>query len=65
MVDSNALAREAGSMLATNMVMVGAAASSLPIDVEVLKSAIGEIFASKGQHVVDVNLKAFKFGQEA
>ncbi len=65
MVDSNALAREAGSMLATNMVMVGAAASSLPIEVEVLKSAIGEIFASKGQHVVDVNLKAFKFGQEA
>ena len=63
MVDSNALAREAGSMLATNMVMVGAASSSLPIGVEVLEAAISEIFAAKGDHVVLVNLKAFRLGR--
>lgn len=65
MVDSNALAREAGSMLATNMVMVGAASSSLPLEEDILEDAIKEVFASKGENVVDVNLKAFRMGREA
>lgn len=65
MVDSDALAREAGSMLATNMVMVGAASSSLPIDAEILQDAIKQIFGRKGEHVVDVNLKAFQLGAAA
>jgi indolepyruvate ferredoxin oxidoreductase beta subunit len=62
MVDSDALAREAGSMLATNMVMVGAAASSLPIETAILEKSISDVFMRKGDHIVDVNLKAFGLG---
>jgi indolepyruvate ferredoxin oxidoreductase beta subunit len=65
MVDSNAHAREAGSMLATNMVMVGASASSLPIDDEILEEVISEMFQRKGDHVVDVNIKAFRLGKSS
>lgn len=65
LVDSNALAREAGSMLATNMVMVGAASSSLPIDDEILEEVIAEMFKRKGDHVVDVNIKAFRLGKSS
>ncbi len=64
-VDSNALAREAGSILATNMVMVGAASAALPIDEGILESAIALIFAAKGDHVVEINLKAFRAGRAA
>jgi len=64
-IDSNALAREAGSMLATNMVMVGAASATLPINDEILEAAIVQIFAAKGDHVVEVNLKAFRAGKAA
>ena len=64
MVDSNSLAREAGSMLATNMVMVGAASKALPIEQEVMEDAIRDIFQRKGDHVVEVNHKAFRLGRE-
>ena len=63
-VDADALAREAGSMLATNMVMVGAASRSLPIDQEVLEEAIKDVFQRKGDHVVEVNHKAFRLGRD-
>ena len=63
-VDSNALAREAGSMLATNMVMVGAASKDLPIEQSILEDSIKEIFQRKGDHVVEVNHKAFRSGRE-
>ena len=65
MVDSEGLAREAGSMLATNMVMVGAASSSLPIDNELIESTISDVFKRKGDHVVEVNIKAFRLGGNA
>lgn len=64
MVESNSLAREAGSMLATNMVMVGAASRSLPIEQETIEDSIRELFQRKGDHVVEVNHKAFRLGRE-
>ena len=64
MVDSNSLAREAGSMLATNMAMVGAASKELPIESEVIEDAIRDIFQRKGDHVVEVNHRAFRLGRE-
>ena len=63
-VDAAALAREAGSIRATNMVMVGAAAGELPVRPESLIQAIRELFAAKGQGVVEANLKAFASGRE-
>lgn len=62
LVDAAKLAKEAGSARATNMVMVGAAASNLPVTKEMLLASIEELFASKGEKVVDINKKAFELG---
>lgn len=65
LIDSHSLAREAGSTLATNMVMIGAASNSLPLQPIALQDAIREVFKRKGDHVVDVNQKAFELGRAA
>ena len=65
LVDGLSLAREAGSTRATNMVMVGAASPSLPLEVSALENAIRDRFESKGVPVVDINLRAFHLGKNA
>jgi len=62
-VHSTKRAKEAGSVKATNMVMVGAAADFLPLSPAVLEEAIRDIFRSKGEDVTDINIKAFRIGQ--
>lgn len=64
-IDSQALAKEAGSTRAQNMVMLGAASLHLVIAEGHLLSFIEELFAPKGGDIVDVNLKAFRLGKEA
>lgn len=64
-IDADELAKVAGSSLSTNMVMIGAASKYLPLKVEELKNAIKSRFASKGDRVVEINLKAFDLGREA
>ncbi len=61
-VDSLALAKEAGSSRATNMVIIGAASSVLPVSLSSLKAAVEQLFSAKGKDVVDVNLRAFDLG---
>ena len=63
-VDSASLAKEAGSSRATNMVIIGAASEKLPVKAETLKEAIKDLFAAKGQDVVDANIKAFDLGRK-
>ena len=62
LVESVALAKEAGNARAVNMVVIGAAASVLPVKAESLKAAISELFAGKGADTVAKNLKAFDLG---
>lgn len=64
LVDSTSIAREAGSVLATNMAMVGAASTALPLELETLEDAIREVFERKGINVVDTNLRALHLGRE-
>jgi indolepyruvate ferredoxin oxidoreductase beta subunit len=64
-VDAKALAQQAGSPRAQNMVLVGAASNSLPMDQEVMLRAIGSIFGRKGDEVVALNRKAFALGRDA
>jgi Pyruvate/2-oxoacid:ferredoxin oxidoreductase gamma subunit len=47
------------------MALVGAASRMLPLKPETIERCIAERFASKGQAVVDMNLKAFQAGREA
>jgi len=64
-VDSEALAKEAGSVRSQNMVMLGAASPDLILSEELLREYIRALFASKGEKLVETNLEAFRLGQEA
>ena len=65
LLDSDRLAREAGSARASNMVIVGAAARFLPVKPETIREFIREVFARKGGKVVETNLDAFEKGRDA
>lgn len=60
---AEAMAEAAGSRRASNMVLIGAAASFLPLETDGLQNAIRETFASKGESIVETNLKAFDAGR--
>ena len=64
LVHSAELAREAGSARASNMVMLGAAARFTGIGPERLEAAIEALFGAKGQEIVDINIRAFRMGQQ-
>ena len=65
LLEAAALAQEAGSPRATNMVMVGAASEFLPVREASLLAAIDELFARKGQEVMAANRAAFALGRRA
>lgn len=65
LLDVDALAKEAGAMRATNMVLLGAASVILGIESSQLEEAITLVFMRKGQAIVDMNIKAFRVGREA
>lgn len=62
-LDAESLAEAAGSRRASNMVLIGAASSFLPLETDGLQNAIRETFASKGESIVETNLKAFDAGR--
>ncbi len=64
LVEAAALARDAGSARAANVVMVGAASVLLPIPAATLEACITEGFAPKGDTVVAINLRAFRSGRQ-
>jgi len=65
LMDTEQLAREAGSLRCSNIVLVGAASSFLPIKTQSLENAIRELFLRKGDKIVEMNLKAFQLGRTA
>ena len=64
-IDSAALAREAGSLKTENIVMIGGASVLLPLEEEVIKDSIGEKLLRKGEKVVTTALKAFDVGRRS
>lgn len=62
-LEAETLAEAAGSRRASNMVLIGAASSFLPLETDGLQNAIRETFASKGESIVETNLKAFDAGR--
>ena len=62
-IDAKALAKEAGTMKAVNMVMVGALSSTMDIKKESIMEAIRDLFAAKGEKVVEANIKAVDLGR--
>jgi indolepyruvate ferredoxin oxidoreductase beta subunit len=65
LVDGDKVARKSGSARAANMVLVGAASRMLPLKPQTLHRCITRRFASKGEAVVALNVRAFNAGREA
>jgi indolepyruvate ferredoxin oxidoreductase beta subunit len=64
-VDSEMLAKEAGTVKAQNIVLLGAAASFLILKEESLLRTIDTLFRGRGPTVLEANLKAFELGKKA
>jgi indolepyruvate ferredoxin oxidoreductase beta subunit len=64
-VDSEALAKEAGTSRAQNTVMLGAAAKFLIVSPDSLLEFIRVLFAPRGERILEPNLKAFELGRRA
>jgi indolepyruvate ferredoxin oxidoreductase beta subunit len=64
-VDSEKLAKEAGSPRAQNMVMLGAASSFLILQEKTLKECIRILFGPRGDKMVEINMKAFELGRSS
>jgi len=63
--DSEKLAKEAGTVKAQNVVLLGAAASFLIIKEESLVRTIEALFRDRGPTVLEANMKAFALGKKA
>jgi len=63
LIDSEAIARMAGSVRAQNMVMLGAASDYIGIDPEEYKHFIAELFAAKGEKIIETNYRALDMGR--
>jgi indolepyruvate ferredoxin oxidoreductase beta subunit len=64
-VDSEKVAKEAGTSKAQNIVMLGAASPFLVLKEESLRSLIEALFKPRGPAMVEANLKAFELGRKA
>lgn len=64
-VDSEKIAKEAGTSKAQNTVMLGAASKHLILKEETLRRFVEALFMARGEHVVQANLKAFELGKIA
>lgn len=62
--DMEAMAKEVASPRSSNMVLLGAASHFIDITSEKIEDAIMNVFSSKGEAIVEANLKAFRVGRE-
>lgn len=62
-IDADTIAKESGSIRAGNIVILGAASPFIDISFESLENAIRNLFARKGEAVVEANLKALRAGR--
>jgi indolepyruvate ferredoxin oxidoreductase beta subunit len=65
LINADALAKSAGSVRASNIVMVGAASGFLAFDPEELEAAVTRMFERKGEKIVSINRTAFRYGRQA
>lgn len=62
-VDADFYAKKAGSLKASNIVMLGAASKYLEMPIDLLLAGIEELFKKKGSDIVSLNQKAFEIGR--
>lgn len=64
LIDAKKIAKDLGNSRATNIVLLGAAASQLPLSDESIQQAIKSLFARKGEKIVAKNIEAYNKGKE-
>jgi indolepyruvate ferredoxin oxidoreductase, beta subunit len=64
LLDADQLAKDAGSAKAANTVILGAASPFLGMEYGKLENAIRFIFRTKGDDIIELNLKALKAGRD-
>lgn len=62
LIDSEGLAKHAGSPRAQNMVMLGASAYLFPFQRETCLEFVGQLFRAKGEKAMKINQDAFQYG---
>ncbi|MDE6479231.1 MAG: indolepyruvate oxidoreductase subunit beta [Muribaculaceae bacterium] len=62
--DMEAMAKEVASPRSSNMVLLGAASHFIDLSSEKIEDAITNVFSSKGEAIVESNLKAYRCGRE-
>lgn len=65
LIDADAIAKEVKANRAMNIVVLGAAIKHLGFTAQEIEEAIKTIFASKGELIIEANLRALKAGIEA
>lgn len=62
--DVDTVAKEVASPRTSNMVLLGAASPFIELDADAIERAIATVFGSKGDAIVEMNVKAFRAGRE-
>lgn len=62
--DMEELAKEVASQRSSNMVLLGAAAPFIEIEIHKIEDGIRTVFGAKGEKIVESNIKAFRAGLE-
>lgn len=62
-IDADAIAAEFGSKRSSNIVMLGAASPFFDITFESFEEGIRQIFARKGEDIINVNIQALRAGR--
>ena len=63
-INADQIAKDLSSARSANMVILGAASPFIEMEFEALENAVSEVFARKGEEVVNVNLACLRAGRE-
>lgn len=62
-IDADRIATDLGSARSANMVILGAASPYIQLDFATIENAVSEVFARKGEAVVETNLACLRAGR--
>ncbi|MCF0190068.1 MAG: indolepyruvate oxidoreductase subunit beta [Marinilabiliaceae bacterium] len=64
LVDAEEIAKANQMSRSVNMILLGAAADALGLDVKTLSESVARIFGAKGKEIVEMNVRALQLGAE-
>lgn len=64
LVDADEIAKANQMSRSVNMILLGAAAEALGLDIKTLSDSVSRIFGSKGEEIIAMNIKALELGSK-